>query len=85
MTEITREEFMSFRMDIVGRLDRLEAKVDESIKCQYNKVTRGECMEHRDKVWTAIDGARRWIYIGIGLAMAVEVIVLPILFVVLKK
>jgi len=85
MTEITREEFTSFRMDIVGRLDRLEAKVDESIKGQYNKVTRGECMEHRDKVWTAIDGARRWIYIGIGLAMAVEVIVLPILFVVLKK
>jgi hypothetical protein len=85
VTDITREEFDAFKADITARLDRIETKLDENIKCQRNKVSRDECGEHRDKVWTAIDGARRFIYIGLGLAIAVEVIVLPILFVLLRK
>ena len=85
MTDITREEFDAFKADITARLDRIETKLDESIRCQGNKVTRDECEGGKKNIWDAIDGARRWIYIGIGLAIAIEVIVLPIMFLVLKK
>jgi tetrahydromethanopterin S-methyltransferase subunit G len=57
------------------RLDRIEDKLDEYTRCTASKVTREECGKHRDKTWGAINALRRFIYVGIGLAVAAGVFV----------
>jgi len=60
---------------ICDRLDRIEDKLDEYTKCTMSKVTRTEC-EHKNEALVKTVGAlKRYIYIGIGLAVAAGVFV----------
>ena len=64
---------------ICDRLDRIEDKLDEYTKCTANKIPRGECGEHRDKLWSAINSLRRLVWIGLGIAIASSVFI-PLIF-----
>ena len=83
--EISREEFEMFRHNMETGLARVEAKLDESIKCQYKKISRDECQTHRDKVWKAIEGLKRIAYITLGVATFIVAVVLPIAIALLKR
>lgn len=82
--EITRDEFDAFKADITARLNRIETKLDESMKCQGQKLPRMECTECRSSIWKAIDAARRLIWIGLGVVMTCSVLV-PILIIAIMK
>ena len=78
MSEITREEFNAFRTDMTNRFDRMDDKLDENIKCQYLKVPRDECSEHRRSVWARLDSLSKKVYIGVGVLAVLQVFVVPI-------
>ena len=84
MAEIARAEFEAFRTDTFSRLDRMESKLDESIRCNFQKMPRAECDEHRAGVWSRITKLERYFYIGVGMILAVEAIVIPIILTVVK-
>jgi hypothetical protein len=60
---------------ICSRLDRIESKLDENIRCQSYKVPRVECGASKEKLWHAIDGLKRLVWIGLGVAIAASVFI----------
>ena len=85
MTEISREEFEAFRRDVISRLERLEAKIDDLAKCTYQKMPRSECEDHRNGIWGKITRLEKWIYMGLGIAIAIEAIVLPLIWTLARR
>ena len=60
---------------ICDRLDRIEDKLDEYVKCTASKVTRLECTEHRNKLWSTINTLKRYIYVGLGVVVAAGIFI----------
>ncbi len=61
---------------IIDWLGRIETKLDGLIKC--GSPGRSECEGHRTAIWTAINGLRKLVWVGVGIAIASSVL-LPLL------
>lgn len=84
MTEITREEFGTFKEALFSRLDRMDDKLDEIPKCMYQKVPREECTEHRKSIWSSLDSLTKKVYVGVGILVVVNIVVWPIVLWLVK-
>jgi tetrahydromethanopterin S-methyltransferase subunit G len=72
-------ELIIARLDrIESKQDRLDEKLEEVVKCQYQKMPRVECDVHRDRLWDTVDSLTRKVWIAVGIAVAVQVFVVPI-------
>lgn len=89
---VPRPEFDLLVKTQNGRLGRIEstlgsmdAKLDKTVECVHDRVCREEFTKHQGDVWAAMNTLRRLVYIGVGLVIAVNAVVLPILLVIFKR
>lgn len=79
-------ELIIARLDrIESKQDRLDEKLEEVVKCQYQKMPRAECDVHRDRLWDTVDSLTRKVWIAVGIAVAVQVFVVPILLWIIMR
>ena len=64
---------------ICDRLDRIEDKLDENIRCQALKVPRSDCENHRKSLWDVVNSLSRKVWIAVGVGIAVQLFVVPVL------
>jgi len=70
---------------VIARLDRLESKIDELQQYLYTRVGVQDCSDRHLRLNGRIGRLERWVYMGLGIALAVEVIVLPLIWVFVRR
>lgn len=70
---------------ICDRLDRIEDKLDENIRCQALKVPRSDCENHRKSLWETLNGVNRKVLMAAGALFALQIFIWPIVLWLITK